>query len=397
MKQTKGFSLIELLVAVAITVLVMGVSLSMLTQAEHATEGVALQANVQENLRAGMHFIVRDLMQAGEGIPPGGVLFPGASNINRPGTTPAITFPVAYTYLPAINPGWQLGQPMTGVSATTGQVINTGAANSDILNVLYADNSLADSSGGASPPFLNSFPIIQGPVPGPACAGVLPAAGTSVTLDPACFKMPGQQPTPIAVGNLMMFSNNNGTALAYVTGVAGQVINFAGGDPAGLNGLGVAVPGSLANLLSKGAAPTTITRVWMVTYYLDTTTNPTRPQLMRQVNYPNYPAGAAVDPPQALADGIEALQFTYDIINSSAPAGTYPNGPGDAPAPNPLFDNPSQIRAANVLLAGRSEYAYTGAGVPRFFRNNLSTQVSIRSLSFSNQFNTSATAPSSAP
>lgn len=397
MKQIRGFSLIELLVAIAITVLVMGVSLSMLTQAEHATEGVALQANVQENLRAGMHFIVRDLTQAGEGMPPGGVLFPGGSNINRPGTTPAITFPVAYTYLPALNPGWQLGQPMTGVDATTGQPINTGATNSDILNLLYADNSLVDSSGGASPPFLNSFPIVQGPVPGPACAGVLPATGTSVTLDPACFKMPGQQPTPIAVGNLMMFSNNNGTALAYVTGVAGQVINFAAGDPAGLNGLGAAVPGSLANLLSKGAAPTTITRVWMVTYYLDTTTNPTHPQLMRQVNYPNYPAGAAVNPPQAIADGIEALQFTYDIINSSAPAGAYPNGPGDAPAPNPLYDNPSQIRAANVLLAGRSEYAYTGAGVPRFFRNNLSTQVSIRSLSFTNQFNTSATAPSSAP
>ena len=50
--------------------------------------------------------------------------------------------------------------------------------------------------------------------------------------------------------------------------------------------------GSLANLLSKGAAPTTITRVWMVTYYLDTTTDTKHPQLMRQVNYPGYPAGA---------------------------------------------------------------------------------------------------------
>lgn len=129
----------------------------------------------------------------------------------------------------------------------------------------------------------------------------------------------------------------------------------------------------------------------------DTISIPTNPQLMRQVNYPGFPPGAPANPPQAIADGIEALQFTYDITNSSAPAGTYPSGPGDAPEPNPAYDNPSQIRAVNVLLAGRSEYTYTGTRSPQFFHNNLSTQVSIRSLSFSNQFNTSATAPSVVP
>ena len=63
---------------------------------------------------------------------------------------------------------------------------------------------------------------------------------------------------------------------------------------------------------------------------------------------------------------------------------------------DPLYDNPSQIRAVNMLLAGRPNILYRN-GIPQFFRNNLSTQVSIRSLSFSNQFNTivngSVTAP----
>jgi prepilin-type N-terminal cleavage/methylation domain-containing protein len=382
MKQARGFTLIEVLVATAILIIVAGTAIEALVKAQRVTDAVALEANVQENLRAGMHFLVRDLTQAGEGIPQGGILFPGASNINRPGTTPAIVFPPAYTSLPALNPGWLLGQPMTGVDPNTGVVISGGAVNSDVVNLLYADNTLVDSSGVGSPPFLNSYPIIQaGP---PACAGLISA--TSVTLTAGCFQMPGI-PVPVAVGNLIMFQNNNGTALAYVTSVAGQVINFAFGDPAALNGLGAGVPGSLANLLSKGAAPTTITRVWMVTYYLDTTTDTKHPQLIRQVNYPGYPPANPANPPQPIADGIEALQFTYDITGSTAPLGDYPNGPGDAPAPDPLYDNPSQIRAVNIFLAARSEYPYfINSGNQQFIRNNLSTQVSIRSLSFSNQF-----------
>ncbi len=52
-----------------------------------------------------------------------------------------------------------------------------------------------------------------------------------------------------------------------------------------------------------------------------------------------------------------------------------------------------QIRAVNAYLAGRSENAYQLGRYPTFFHNNLSTQVSIRSLAFTNNFNTSITSP----
>ena len=45
-------------------------------QAENASQIVGYQASTQENLRAAMHFIVRDLTQAGEGIPQGGLTVP---------------------------------------------------------------------------------------------------------------------------------------------------------------------------------------------------------------------------------------------------------------------------------------------------------------------------------
>src|SRR3984885_12095921 len=123
MKRQKGFSLIELLVAMAILLVVVSVATTAIIQAQHVSEAVALEANVQENLRAGMHFIVRDLTQAGEGIPAAGVSVPnsaaGVSAIARPGTPAASIFqdssipPNTYTTLPPVIPGNGLGSIVT--------------------------------------------------------------------------------------------------------------------------------------------------------------------------------------------------------------------------------------------------------------------------------------------
>ena len=116
MKRQKGFTLIELMVSMAILVATVGVVVGALLQAQHAAQGVAYEANTQENLRAGMHFIVADLMQAGEGIPQGGITVPynaaGISAIDRPGAFAPIAayFPESalangFIALPAISPG----------------------------------------------------------------------------------------------------------------------------------------------------------------------------------------------------------------------------------------------------------------------------------------------------
>src|SRR5271163_5262364 len=227
MKLQKGFSLIELMVSMGIVVTVVAIATGTLMQAEHATTAVAYMANTQENLRAGMHFMVRDLLQAGEGIPQGGVSVPytgATSAINRPGT--AGIFLNTYTTLPAITPGWKAGQLATSLNPSTGATL-TGVQ-TDIINIIYADNILQDTAGD----HLYSFPVIQ--AANPPCAGTINATGASVTLAAGCFIMPGAT-NPITTGNLIMFHNQNGTALEYVTSVAGQAINFAGGDPGGLN------------------------------------------------------------------------------------------------------------------------------------------------------------------
>ncbi len=374
MKRQKGFTLVEMMVATAILIATVGAAVLALVQAQRATQGIALLASTQQNLRAGMHFLVRDLTQAGAGIPQGGITIPNnsssLSNLNRPGTIPQIIFPNTYSVLPPIVPGNTLGQLATSVNPTTLAVL-TGH-NTDIINIMYADNTLTDINGNS----LNSYPIVQASPSTPVCAGVI--TSSSVTLASGCFTMPGTpQTVPVAVGNLMMFTGSTGNALGYVTAVAGQVISFGTGDPANLNGTGAA-NGTLAKLVTAGG-PITMTRVWMISYYIDTVTNSSRPQLIRQVNWPGYPSSGPANPPSVLADVIEDLQLTYDISGSTAAAGSYPNGAGNAPTPV-LPDTAAQIRAINIYLAARSETPY--AATQQFFRNNLVTQVCVRSLAF---------------
>jgi prepilin-type N-terminal cleavage/methylation domain-containing protein len=392
MKRDNGFSLVELMVSVAILVIILSAVTGALIQAQHVADGIALEANTQENLRAGMHFMVRDLTQAGEGIPQAGISIPvdaaATSLINRPGT--AGTFPTSYTVLPQVTPGSGIGQAALTLDPSTGAIMNGGLL-TDVINVLYADNSLTSSAACVLGPStlcpLNGLPVTIAPTVGPpatpGCGGVIDATGLTVTLDPTCFTMPGGQ-VPVSVGNLMMFQNANGTALEYVTGVAGQVITFGAGDPAGLNQTGM--PNGTVAQLNVGGTPTTLTRVWMVSYYINST-SAQNPQLIRQVNYPNYPsAAAAVNAPQPIADCIENMSFSYDVITNTP--GIYgAAGPGDAAQPL-APDTPFNIRAVNVTLAGRSEYPYHGSTTPQYFRNNLYTQVSIRSLAFVNQFPT---------
>ncbi|HTX16375.1 MAG TPA: prepilin-type N-terminal cleavage/methylation domain-containing protein [Candidatus Baltobacteraceae bacterium] len=391
MTRQRGFTLLESMVAIAILLIILAAATSALLQAQHVADAASQEANTQENLRAGMHFIVRDLMQTGEGIPPQGISIPNNA------ATSAVADPIGgvfpgnpFAFSPVV-PGYQLGAAADTVNAQTGAVLTGG--NTDVITLFYADNSLVSSAagpGGVAAPPLNAYPVTQ-TAAAPICTGAIAASGLTVTLAPTCFTLPGT-PTPIQAGDLILFSNANGTALEYVTSIAGQTLTFAAGDPAKLNQTGLA-NGTVA-AINASAVPTVITRVWMITYYISTAT-PTEPQLIRQINYPNYPAAAPTYPPQAVGDDLEWLNFTYDIDASVAPVGTYANGPGDAPAPAgvcPACDNSFQIRAVNVLLSGRSEYA-VHIGAPYYYRNNLSTQVSIRNLAFVNAFNTSATAP----
>jgi len=362
MHREKGFSLIEVMIATAVMLIIMGATLSMLTDAIHANEAVTAMADMQDNLRASMNLMVRDLVQAGGGIPIGGISVPFTDPANNPGGAPippamnrpspptkAYTFPLA-SAITSVNPGFQLGPNSLGQLT-------------DMITVIYADNTL---------PWSSMAPI-NNPT-APTCAGTLAATGLTVTFDTVtagCAQLAAGN-VSVVPGDLIMLSNNQGgNIIQQVTAVGGNVLTFSPGDAFGFNGQ-PAASGTIAQLQTAPGVfpPTSAVRIWMVTYYIDATTVPGRPQLIRQVNF---------KAPQVVGQVIEGVQISYDVVNAVATAP--PNNARNIIAP----DSPTQIRKINLYLMARSENPYSVT--KQYFRANLLTQVGLRGLSFQNRYN----------
>src|ERR1700722_18352997 len=188
MKRESGFTLVEVLVAVTIMLVILAATLGTLTDGIHAIQGVTLMADTQENLRAGMNYIVRDLVQAGEALPQTGITIPNTggaspvSAVNRPGPSGIGTFPTSWSVLPDISPGNLLGP------ATTASAVQT-----DMVTVIYADNTLLDSNNH----WLNEYPI-NTPGGGTNCSGTTPRPNgtivtsgttTTITFDSSCVNI----------------------------------------------------------------------------------------------------------------------------------------------------------------------------------------------------------------
>ncbi len=375
MRRKAGFSLLELMVSVSILVTVVGVSLKLLVDAQHAYEGVTDMADLQQNLRAAMLNMQRDFIQAAEALPSAGLTYPQggtAKTINRPSPTgKAYTFPG-----PAVSSTLADITPGVGGTPTPGFTINGTVT--DFVTMMYVDNSLIDANKNQ----LNSYPIYQAASKSTpqACNGAIAADGSTATFDANCITITGNN--AIQPGDLIMFFNGQNYAIQTVTSVAGQVVSFAANDAFNFNAmLAKATAGTLKQLQNGIASPggpyppTTAARVKMVTYWADNVLNANDPQLMRQVNF---------NPAQPIAQGIEDLQISYVIANPASVALYGAAGPGNAKQPLGT-DTPSQIREVNLFVGGRSDTAYSVTG--QFFRDNMITKVSVRSLSFVNKYN----------
>ncbi|MGH9325382.1 MAG: PilW family protein, partial [Terriglobia bacterium] len=111
-----GLALVEMVVATAITVLLLGVAFHFFDDLESMTESVSVMSEVNENLRSSTDLITRDLYAAGTSIPTGGIPIPsgtGSEQVTRPG--PGSTyFPATNGVLSVITPGYQLSGTIDG-------------------------------------------------------------------------------------------------------------------------------------------------------------------------------------------------------------------------------------------------------------------------------------------
>jgi hypothetical protein len=229
---------------------------------------------------------------------------------------------------------------------------------------------------------------------------------TKMVVDPAVDISNGGA-DDLHAGDLVMLQKSTSSALVLITagptsptGPGAQTVTFAAGDAINLNQTGAA-NGTLTRHVATaplevidpatGFVPSTATRIRMISYYIDAITDPNRPRLARRINNGVGPNGDVTTYNNmlgtAVAFDVENLQITYDLVDGvTNPSGIKMNaadlaGTG-ACAPNPC--SPNQIRKINVTVTGRSRT--TLRQTRQFFRNSLTTQVSLRSMSFMDRY-----------
>jgi type II secretory pathway pseudopilin PulG len=341
MKKKSGFTLVELIIGMAVTMVALAAAVLMFRDSTKANTNVTQASDMSDNMRAGLNLIVQDLIQTGTGIPTGGISIPNTINasgcnvgrpVNRPPAVLKLTFQGpnsankgCNTILPAVEPGNGLGPVVT---SPDGSQIDFGSS--------------------------------------PGC----------VTL--------GTAGIPVNPGDLLMLYNahNPNGILQTVSSVAGQIVKFNAGDAFNLNGRTTTEnSGTILSLQDPGApAPpngnypaTSCTRIWMITYFLDATADPKHPMLMRAVNF---------NTPQPVAETLENLQFAYNFADGTTPP---PVNQFSVPIlPAPAGDNENQIRSVNIYLGARS--TTTAATTGKYVRNNLATQVALRSMAYFNTY-----------
>ncbi len=369
-----GFTLIELMISMGVTLILLYAAVNMFQNASQSNQVVSQGSDMTDNLRAGLTLIEQDLQQAGTGIPTGGISIPftlsgscgATAEPNRPTLSGSAQFNLCNPVMPAVEPGNSLG-PL--VVAPDG---GSTSRPTDEITMLYADNTLG----------MDAKPINQpanpGPPAQPACNGTLTISGTTllVVFDATCVAatQPGIKLNP---GDLVMFSNVKGNTIMAVTSASGTGATFAPGDAFNLNGRVTDTSGTIWNLQSAvncGGAPacfppTTATRIWMISYYLDNLSAPPYVRLIRRVNF---------NAPTPVGETLENLQFTYNLVDGA----TNPANQAVIPSGN----SESQIRSVNVYLAARSTYLVKKGAAPLYARNNLTTQVSLRSMAYYNKY-----------
>lgn len=360
----QGFTLIELMVGMAVTLLVVGTALTAFSSALKVTSSGTSIADANQNLRAGTNQLIRDLMMAGRIIGPNGIPMPAGAGLlpfRRPGPTGStLNFDLIVDSTTTLN----LQDITTGLGL--GPVVNGEAT--DMVTIMTVDEFTPMLM---SPPAVPATPLSHE-------ATIHPAA-SSLTLPTSSLWLPtgaaANDTAPIAVGDLILFKSPGGMAIQTVTRVVGSTVHF---DSAHANDffrfnqrpasprppvLAMKMP---LDTTSAWTQRVSLFRAMMITYYVDNVSTPGAPRLTRVVN--NYG-------PQALAGVVEDLELTYDLADGL----TNPVGLTSLPVTiGGQTYSSSQIRQVNLHVGVRSESR--SPITQDFVRNHISTAVDVRSL-----------------
>jgi type II secretory pathway pseudopilin PulG len=347
-----GFTLVELLVATAVTVTVIGGAVLLFAHSVNTSSISLKHSEVQTEARAALTQITRDLSQAGTGVPLNGIAIPSAST---GGADPNFACDTSQCYT-AADPAF--GQGLLYKVTPGNQIGPTISEASDAIKITYVDPTLDWSAFQAATIAPNGASL------------TMPAGTNPAVTDPA---------VGITTGDIILLQNVYGSAVGVVTGVGGLTITF-GTDPLNIN-QPAAAAGNIASLATPGSNPVTypptqVSRLVMASYFIQQFTGPSGPdaRLMRQ---------SGAHPPVPVAEHIEDLKFTYDVIDPVSGALTA-NTPS-AVIGTPPVAQPNQIRKININVTSK-EFRADISGAQTNQRVNLTTSVGPRNLSFRDRY-----------
>lgn len=373
--RNRGFSLLEMTIALALGTLVLAGAVQMYSRSLGATWIVSQRAELQQDFRAASNMLTKDISSAGAGMGNNvQIALPSGAGTQIPvygcDQTPkcylngtAVAYPtqvvsgVTVPYLYGLMPGNKLGPTINGAAGPT-----------DIITVVNSDNVFLLNCYDAAVP---TGTRVQFTLPNPlkpTC--VLPPGFTAPQQinDPVIGLTPGD----LVQLNITKGSGSGATTSATIGEVTNVVkvgtgifdVMFASGDPLRMN-QPAAAAGSITQIIGgTGSA----TRINVITYFLDKTLTP--PRLMRMVSGHT---------PVPVAENVSFLQFTYDLYDFTAGKVYTDKDDGG------LNDNltPNQITKITIkhMAMGSTMQGYSG-----YQGLDLQTSVSARDLTFKNDY-----------
>lgn len=378
-RSQRGFTLLELMVASAVGLIVILAMTSLFKIGMDATFTITQRAETQQNMRAAIELMTKDIGLAGAGLPTGGLQLPRGAGAtvskyacNQTGTcyVPVNTYPNnaqgGPNYMYGILPGFSNGVQNNAV------IVNAPGQINSSLTTIYCDYNfpLSNFNFTFTSPTTATVAVVNAGVqpnnilsPGGLNAGDVLLFIISGPGNPVNGNTPVQ--SAAGVGEITSIPNN-------------ASVNFAVNDPLNLNQtVGTNNLTQVSAAAAGAGARMTVCRLNIVTYFLQVPPaggTVQTPRLMRQVN------GFDAVP---VADNVINLQFSYDVIDSIL--GTVTPNRAD---PIGAGQSPSLIQKVNIWIMGQS-LVQQGRKSQSMY---LATSVSARDMSFCNSYSSSTTA-----
>jgi len=372
--RNKGFSLLEMMIAMALGAVVMAAAVEKFSKSVKGTFIVSQRAEMQQDFRAAATMLTKDASMAGSGmgnnvqiaLPSGTGILPvyGCDQIPKCYINGgAVAYPtqlvggVNVPYLYGLMPGWKFGPTLNGAAGPT-----------DALTVVNADTTflLACYDVKVTNATLVRFTL---PVPLHQTCVLPPSLVAPQDVDdPAVGLTPGdlvQLQVTLGVG----LGATSSTVLGEVTNVTKVSatqwdVAFAAGDPLRMN-QPAAPAGSLFQIIGGTGSGN---RINVISYYIDNSIVPAR--LMRQTSGHT---------PIPLAENVVFLRFSYDLYDSNAGNVLVDQDDGGASA----LLTPNQITKINIKHMSLNS---TLNGTVGYQGLDLQTSVSARDLTFKNDY-----------